>query len=119
MIAQTLADLDERAPKPLGLIVGMMGQKDIAAFLAPFSGLARHVVSVPIAGAHEAPYQPEAIAGIAMDLGFDAEAQTSVPAALARLEQLMPGAKRVLVCGSLYLAGQVLALQEGVTASPN
>jgi len=119
LLAQTLADLDERAPKPLGLIVGMMGQKDIAGFLAPFSGLARHVVSVPIPGAHEAPYQPEAIAGIAMDLGFDAEAEVSVPAALARLEQLSPGAKRVLVCGSLYLAGQVLALQEGVTASPN
>ena len=61
-LAQTLADLEERAPKPLHLIVGMMGHKDAAGFLPPFRGLVRHVVTVPIPGAHEAPHPPEALA---------------------------------------------------------
>ncbi len=119
VIAQTMADLEERSPKPLHLIVGMMGQKDAAGFLAPFRGLTRHVVTVPIPGAHESTYDPEALAGLANGLGLDAEAALGVEAALQRLEQLFPGPKRVLICGSLYLAGQVLALQDGVTAQPN
>ncbi len=119
MLAQTLADLEERAPRALHLVVGMMGQKDAAAFLQPFLGLVKSVVTVPIAAAHEAPHAPETLAGIALGLGFDAEAAAGVTAALERLEQTAPGPKRVLICGSLYLAGQVLALQEGVVAQPN
>ena len=42
-IAQTLAELEERAPKPVGLVVGMMGKKDAAGFLAHFRGLVRRV----------------------------------------------------------------------------
>ena len=118
-LAQTMADLEDRAPKPLHLVVGMMGQKDAAGFLGPFRGLVRHVVTVPIPGAHEAPHQPEALAGTALSLGLDAEAAAAVAPALRRLEQSFPGAKRVLICGSLYLAGHVLALQDGVAAQPN
>jgi dihydrofolate synthase/folylpolyglutamate synthase len=118
-LAQTMADLEERSPKPLHLVVGMMGQKDAAGFLGPFRGLARHVVTVQIPGAHEAPHQPEALAGIAIALGLDAEAASAVAPALRRLEQLFPGTKRVLICGSLYLAGHVLGLQQGVAVQPN
>ena len=118
-LAQTMADLEERSPKPLHLVVGMMGQKDVAGFLGPFRGLARHVVTVPIPGAHEAPHQPEVIAGQAISLGIDAEAANGVAPALRRLDHQFPGVKRVLICGSLYLAGHVLATQEGVKAQPN
>lgn len=118
-LAQTLADLEERAPKPLHLVVGMMGQKDVAGFLGPFVGLARHVVTVPIAASHEAPHQPQQIADLARSLGLEAEPATDVTAALARHEQVFPGDKRILICGSLYLAGQVLALQDGVIAQQN
>jgi len=119
VLAQTMADLEDRAPKPLHLIVGMMGQKDAAGFIAPFRGLARHVFTVPIPGAHEATHTPEAIAGHALAIGLDAEATGGVEQALKDLDQRFPGPKRVLICGSLYLAGHVLALQEGVTAQPN
>jgi len=62
-LAQTLADLEEASPKPLHLIVGMMGLKDLQrAFCRPSAGLARHVVTVPIPGAHEAPHAPEVLA---------------------------------------------------------
>ena len=76
-------------------------------------------MTVPVPAAHEAPHAPETVAGIALGLGFDAEAASGVEAALDRLEQAAPGPKRVLICGSLYLAGHVLALQEGVVAQPN
>ena len=78
-IAQSLADLEERSSKPLHLIVGMMGQKDAAGFLAPFRGLARDIVVVPITVAHEAPQPPDALGRIALALGFRAELAADVP----------------------------------------
>ncbi|MFA5950305.1 MAG: folylpolyglutamate synthase/dihydrofolate synthase family protein [Hyphomicrobium sp.] len=118
-LAQTLADLEERSPKPLYLIVGMMGLKDAAGFLASFRGLARHLVTVPIPGAHEAPYTPEALAEAARSVALSAEAGTCVEAALKRIEAIDPGPKRILIAGSLYLAGHVLGLQEGVEPQAN
>lgn len=119
VIAQTLADLEERAPKPLYLIVGMMALKDAAGFLAPFRGLARHVITVPIPGAHEATHAPDVLVDAAREVQLSAESSTSVDAALRRLEQSYPGPKRILICGSLYLAGHVLAQQDGVAPQPN
>jgi dihydrofolate synthase/folylpolyglutamate synthase len=118
-LAQTLADLEERAPKPLYLVVGMMGLKDAAGFLSPFRGLARHCVTVPIPGAHEAPFPPDALAEAARGVGLKAEAAAGVETALKRIEALEPGAKRIIIAGSLYLAGHVLALQEGVEPQAN
>jgi dihydrofolate synthase / folylpolyglutamate synthase len=118
-LAQTLADLEERAPKPVHLIVGMMGLKDSGGFLSAFRGLARHVVTVPIPGAHEAPHAPEALADTARSVGLDAEWAPDVESAIKRTDQLEPGPKRILICGSLYLAGHVLGLQEGVEPQAN
>lgn len=118
-LARTLADLEERSPRPLHLIVGMMGLKDAAGFLVHFRGLAKSVTAVPIPGAHEAPHAPETVAGAAAGVGIPAITAASVPAALKALQRVEPAAKRVLICGSLYLAGQVLALQEGVEAQSN
>ena len=118
-IAQTLADIEERSPKPLYMIVGMMGQKDAAGFLAPFRGLAKRVVAVPIAGTHEAPHSPDALAHAALKLGFTVETATSVAAALDRIKAAESRPMRVLICGSLYLAGQVLALQDGLQTQTN
>ncbi len=118
-LAQTLADLEERSPKPLYLIVGMMGLKDATGFLLPFRGLVRHIVTVPIPGAHEAPFAPEALAEVARRVDIPADTANEVEAALKRIELLDPSPKRVLVCGSLYLAGHVLARQEGVEVQGN
>ena len=119
MLAQTLADLEERSSKPLHIVVAMLALKDAAGFLAPFRGLVRHVTAVPIPGAHEAPYAPEILAETARQVGLSASPANSIEVALKRIEQMEPGPKRILVCGSLYLAGQVLALQEGVAPQPN
>jgi dihydrofolate synthase/folylpolyglutamate synthase len=118
-LAQTLADLEERAPKPLYVVCGMMGLKDAAGFLSPFRGLVRHVVTVPIPGAHEAPFTPEALAEVARRVDLSAESAADIESALKRIEVLDAAPKRVLICGSLYLAGHVLARQDGVEVQGN
>ena len=117
-LADTLASLEERSPKPLVLVVGLMGQKDARGYLSFFKGLAASVVAVPIPGAHEAPHAPENIASIASALGFSASTAPDVTAAVRRIEAVGP-ARRILICGSLYLAGHVLALQSGVSVQSN
>ena len=112
-LAQSLADLEERAPKPLYLVCGMMGHKDAEGFLHPFAGLARRIVTVPMPKAHQETQAADTLAAIARGLGIASEAAASVPAALDRIRTLAEGPVRVMICGSLYLAGHVLALQEG------
>ena len=112
-LAQTIADLDERASKPLIMIVGMMGAKDAAGFLTPFATLAHHVIAVPVPATHETPMAPHALARIATSLGLPTSTAASLPEALAKACQSTPDPKRVLICGSLYLAGHVLALEAG------
>jgi dihydrofolate synthase/folylpolyglutamate synthase len=101
------------------MIVGMMGQKDVPGFLKQFQGLARRLITVPIPGAHEKPFDPVELAQLAVKLGFPVETATSVPAAMDRLKASSSGPLRVLICGSLYLAGHVLALQQGTTVQSN
>lgn len=114
MLADTLAMLDEKSPKPVYLIVGMMGGKDALGFLAPFRGLVRAIYTVPIPGAHEAPHSEENLAEIARGAGMQALDRKNVIDALHTIAGLAPGSKRVLICGSLYLAGHVLSLQESL-----
>ncbi|HET6388608.1 folylpolyglutamate synthase/dihydrofolate synthase family protein [Hyphomicrobium sp.] len=112
MVADTLATLDEKSPKPVYLIVGMMGQKDALGFLAPFRGLVRAIYTVPIPGAHEAPHSEENLAEVARGAGMQAIDRKNVIDALQTIAGLSKGPKRVLICGSLYLAGHVLTLQQ-------
>jgi dihydrofolate synthase / folylpolyglutamate synthase len=118
-LAQTMADLEERSPKPLYMIVGMMGQKDAAGFLAPFAGQATQLLTVPIPGAHEAPFSAVALAELANRLGFQAEPAADIGSALHRADRSGVGPRRILICGSLYLAGHVLALETGVAQQSN
>lgn len=118
-IAQTLAELEERAPKEVSVIAGMMGNKEAARFLEHFHGLARRIVAVPIPGVLEAAFRPQDLAALAASIGFDARPAGSVEEALLALQGPDEPPQRILVCGSLYLAGQVLALQEGVRAQAN
>jgi dihydrofolate synthase/folylpolyglutamate synthase len=118
-IAQTLAELDERAPKEISLVIGMMRNKDAAAFLEPFRGLARRVVTVPLPSSPDTAFQPEELAAVAAATGLVATPAADVPAALKSLQGPDAPPRRILICGSLYLAGHVLALQEGVQAQAN
>ncbi len=107
-IAAALADLEERVSRPLVLIVGMLSTKDSEGFLRNFSGLARRVIAVPI---HQDKAMPAAaLADIARGIGIPAFARDDVDGALDAAGKLdLEPAPRVLITGSLYLAGEVLA----------
>ena len=110
VLAAAMADLHDRRPAPLVMIVGMLGTKDTAAVLKPFAGLARALYAVPIPG-QQAARAPEDVAALAQSVGLPSHAASSVERALElALAQDWGAPPRVLICGSLYLAGEVLAL---------
>ncbi len=111
-IAAALGDLEERVPRPLVLIVGMLSTKDCEGFLRNFAGLARRLIAVPIPR-QEKTLPPEIIADTARAAGIPAESRDDIPAALAAIARLdLAPPPRILITGSLYLAGEVLALNE-------
>ena len=110
VVAAALGDLEERVSRPLVVIAGMMANKDAAAFLANFAGLTRHIMAVAIPDQPNA-MPPERLADAARALGMRVEISVGVEAALRTLAGLayeIP--PRILITGSLYLAGHVLAL---------
>ena len=108
--AAALGDLEERVPRQLVIIAGMMGNKDAGGFLANFAGQTRHIIAVPILGEDKA-MPPHRLADAARQLGMRVEISESVEAALASLARLAYEAPpRILITGSLYLAGHVLDL---------
>jgi dihydrofolate synthase/folylpolyglutamate synthase len=87
---------------PLVLIFAALKTKDPKALLRPFAGMASAVHTLSILG-HESR-SPEELASVAKELGFEATANDDLQAALDRIVQ----PARVLIFGSLYLAGQAL-----------
>jgi dihydrofolate synthase / folylpolyglutamate synthase len=107
-VAASLAELEERVSRPLVLIVGMLGTKNADGFLACFTDLARHVFAVPVPA--EVARTPQDVATAAKEAGLVAEPTASVEEALSRVGALrLETPPRVLITGSLYLAGAVLA----------
>jgi dihydrofolate synthase / folylpolyglutamate synthase len=107
--AAALGDLEERVSRQLVVIVGMMANKDAGAFLANFAGLTRHIIAVKVPNRDNA-MPPDRLADAARALGMRVESSASVEAALrslARLAYEVP--PRILITGSLYLAGHVLS----------
>ena len=107
--AAALGDLEERVSRPLVVIVGMMASKDASSFLANFAGLTRHIIAVQIPDRDNA-MPPDRLADAARVLGMRVEISGSVETALhslARLAYEVP--PRILITGSLYLAGHVLS----------
>lgn len=107
-LAETIAALEERAPRPLVLLMATMARKNVAEILPPFQGLVQEFYAVSMAQEGARP---------AAELA--AEARThGLPAALAgSVEDTLRflGARRwavpprIVIAGSLYLAGEVLA----------
>nr|WP_249159366.1 folylpolyglutamate synthase/dihydrofolate synthase family protein [Bradyrhizobium tropiciagri] len=107
--AAALGDLEERVSRPLVVIAGMMANKDADAFLANFAGLTRHIIAVPVPG-RDNGMAPDRLADAARALGMRVEIAGGVDAALQRLATLAYEVPpRILITGSLYLAGPVLA----------
>lgn len=110
-LARAMAELEERVPRPLHLICAMMSNKDADGFFEPFQGLCQWVGSVPIPDNANA-FQPGALADIAGKLEIPAEPFGSLDQALAASNAIAGDEPvRVLIAGSLYLAGHVLEQQ--------
>ncbi len=107
-ISATLRDWSATDPKPLVLIVGMLDTKDATEFLHEFAGQAEALMTVPVPGS-DASLTPQALAAMAKDAGLTAMPADNVEAALDHIAKTRDGPPpRVLICGSLYLAGAAL-----------
>ena len=102
-LARVLADRQSRAPRPTAMIVGMLGNKDAGGFFEALKGIETKIFTVPFEGACA---DPEALAAVARGRGFGALATASIDEAMQRAIAL--GAGRIVICGSLYMAGEVL-----------
>jgi dihydrofolate synthase/folylpolyglutamate synthase len=110
VIASALADLEERVSRPLVLIVGMLANKDAHGFLNNFTGLARRIVTVPIP-LQENSMPAAALAQTARAIGLPAQECPDIEAALNAIGRFdLDQPPRVLITGSLYLAGAALEL---------
>nr|WP_202923902.1 folylpolyglutamate synthase/dihydrofolate synthase family protein [Rhodovulum sulfidophilum] len=93
-------------PRPLHLVCGMLNTKDVTGFMRPLAAVAESLTAVSIPG--EAATLPAAeTCSAARGAGLDAETAGDVQEAVSRIAARTPGA-RILICGSLYLAGRVL-----------
>ncbi len=111
-VSRAIADLDEKVDRPLYLICAMLKTKDAEGFLSAFKGLARHVVTVSIPGEAAsmgagALYDAARAAGLDAAPAEDLEDAILQVGAWARAHPKEPP-PRILICGSLYLAGAVL-----------
>ena len=112
VLGEAMADLEAEAPRPLIVICGALATKDTTGFLAAFRGLARQVFAVPIPGEH-AGRSPQDVAAAASRAGLVAECADGVPDALARIAaQSWDRPPRILIAGSLYLAGHALGAND-------
>jgi dihydrofolate synthase/folylpolyglutamate synthase len=98
---------------PVHLVIGMLGSKESELFAAPFAPHATSLACVPVPD-EPAGLAPRALCARLARLGPVPEPADSVAEALDRLVQNAPSGSRarVLICGSLYLLGSVLAENE-------
>lgn len=89
------------------LVSAMLASKDSAGFFVPFAALHTEVFTCPNAPGHQATPSAE-LAQAASRAGLRVTACTSFADAMRAAGK--SGADRVLICGSLYLAGEVLAM---------
>lgn len=93
--------------RPLALMIGMLKSKDTRAFLEPLAPHARLAVALKIPG-EDGAWPAEDLARQATKTGMTAlESGGPRPAAREILSRL-DGPGRILICGSLYLAGEIL-----------
>lgn len=108
-LAHLLADLAQRDARPVILIAGMLDTKDASGFFSPFADIVAHVETIAIPDA-PASLSAASLADAARRAGLAAAEAPDLSTALARaMLHAGMGGGRIVICGSLYLAGHVLA----------
>ncbi len=109
VLSAAIAEMEARDPRPLVMIAGMLSTKDSTAFLGCFKGMAEELHAIGIAG-QDAARSAEDTADQAGKAGLKASSANSLAEALARIgDRTWSKPPRILITGSLYLAGEVLA----------
>ncbi|WP_420137853.1 bifunctional folylpolyglutamate synthase/dihydrofolate synthase [Sphingomonas sp.] len=93
--------------RPFHLILGMLSNKDLRGFLEPFAGSTAQIWAVPVPG--HAHHAPEVVREVGDSLGLTSSSADDPGSALAKIAASDSAAPLVLIGGSLYLAGAVLA----------
>ena len=106
-LSEALLERQRRDPRPMALIVGLLASKDAGGFFQTLRLLEAPVLTVDFEGA---AVPAEALAAVARGQGLGAMPADSVDEAVRRALDL--GAGRIVICGSLYLAGEVLGASE-------
>ncbi len=113
VVSRAMADMEEHGERPLYLICAMLANKDAVGYLRAFNGLARHVVTLALPG-EAASLGAGALYDAARKAGLDSAPAEDLDDAMLQVtawtrlgDNDVP--PRILICGSLYLAGKVLA----------
>ena len=121
--ARALADfarsLTARDGRPVTLIVGLLARKDAAGVFEAFAPLTREIGASLICTGFdaEAAADPATLAAAAREAGCPAQSVAAVTAGLELALATEGPPPHVIVCGSLYLAGEVLAMSRGTWPS--
>jgi dihydrofolate synthase / folylpolyglutamate synthase len=107
VLAEALTSMPK---KPLVIIWGMLNTKDATTFFKPLAEQADHVMTLAIPGEANGISAAD-LARTVQTLGVTATATDSIENAIRQASLLQP-AVRILICGSLYLAGHVLAAEQ-------
>ncbi|WP_306110722.1 MULTISPECIES: bifunctional folylpolyglutamate synthase/dihydrofolate synthase [Roseovarius] len=100
------AHLASLPPRPTHLVCGMLNTKDISGYLSPLAGVAQSLTAISIPGeANTLPAEDTATA--AANVGLPSGTAANARAAIEDIAAKDPTA-RILICGSLYLAGAIL-----------
>ena len=99
---------------PLFIIFAMMHSKDPAGFLKPLAGAAQAIFAIPIPG-EDGSYSAEESARLSQEGGIMVSPAESLEHALSLIAAQGGPAGRILICGSLYLAGSVLSREKEIT----
>ena len=104
--ARAIARQLNNMPGRTALVTAMLASKDATGYFMPFRQVRPEVFTLPNAPGHQGA-EPQALAEAATNAGLKAAAYDSLEAALKAAATT--GVDRILICGSLYLAGEVLA----------
>ncbi|WP_299847607.1 folylpolyglutamate synthase/dihydrofolate synthase family protein [uncultured Paracoccus sp.] len=102
-VAATLAAMPRRAT---WLVCGMLNTKDVTGYMRPLADQVDGLIAIPIPGEPNT-LPAEATAQAAREAGIDARTSETAEAAIREIASASPQS-RILICGSLYLAGRVL-----------
>jgi dihydrofolate synthase/folylpolyglutamate synthase len=107
-LALAAADLSARDGRPVVFVLGLLARKDVAGVIAALAAYPCRLICVGFQS--DLAADPNALVDQAHAYGLEAEVCSDVTAGVRLALSGEGPAPHVLICGSLYLAGEVLAL---------